>query len=62
MPKYKFDFELNIWLQGVEIDAVNEEEALDILHTMDAEDLIYNGYVKDYEVKNLDIEEEEDYE
>lgn len=60
MPKYKFDFMLNIWLQDVEIEAESYDKAEEVLYNMDVEDLIEEGYIKDYSLTEIDCEEEED--
>lgn len=57
MPKYVLDFDLDIWIQNVEIDAENEEEAKNKLFKMSAEDIVNNGYAKDFNINELDIEE-----
>ena len=49
--KVKFDFVLEAWMQGVEIEADSYEEALRKLYAMDAEDLISEGYIKESDIK-----------
>lgn len=58
---YKFDFSLDAWIQGIEIEADSLEEAEEKFNNMSIEDLLENGYVKDYEKKNIDVEIEEDF-
>lgn len=63
MPRYTFDFDLDSWIQGVKIDAESYEEAKNKLCSMSFQDLIDEGYIKDFSIKDLDCEvEEEDYE
>lgn len=50
--KVKFDFSLDVWMQGVEIEADSYEEALRKLYAMDVEDLISEGYIKESDIKN----------
>ena len=49
--KVKFDFVLEVWMQGVEIEADSYEEALRKLYAMDVEDLISEGYIKESDIK-----------
>ena len=49
--KVKFDFVLEAWMQGVEIEAGSYEEALRKLYAMDVEDLISEGYIKESDIK-----------
>ena len=49
--KVKFDFLLEAWMQGVEIEADSYEEALRKLYAMDVEDLISEGYIKESDIK-----------
>lgn len=57
MPGYSFDFSLDAWIQCLEIEADSVEEAKEKLCKMSIEDLIENGYVKDFAIKDLDVEE-----
>ena len=54
--KVKFDFVLEAWMQGVEIEADSYEEALRKLYAMDVEDLISEGYIKESDIKQEDGE------
>lgn len=65
MKKFAFDFDLDLWLQNVVIEAENEDEAKRILLNMSVNDLLDQGYVKDYDIKQVDcnsIEEDDDIE
>ena len=61
MKKFKFDFNMNAWIQDVEISAESYEEAKKEFDNMTVEDLIDNGYVKDFNITDLDVEEGEEY-
>jgi hypothetical protein len=60
MKKYTFDFSLDAWIQCLEIPAHNLDEAKEKLGKMSIEDLIEYGYVKDFNIINVDVEEEDD--
>lgn len=66
MKKFIFDFSVDAWIKGVEIEADTYEEAEEELHRHTLEDLIEKGYVKDSSISNIDCEveddEEDDYE
>jgi hypothetical protein len=53
MPKYTvtFDFSLDAWIQNVEIEADDIEEAKEKLNKMSLEELVEEGYVKDFNIK-----------
>ena len=55
--KYKFNFNLNAWIDMLEIEADNEEEAYEKLHDLSINDIIENGNVHDYEIDDIDVEE-----
>lgn len=56
MPTYKFDFDLDVWVQSLEISAGSLEEAKEKLCKMSVADLIDYGFVKGYDIKDLDVE------
>ena len=60
MKNYIFDLDLDVWVQGIEIEANNKEEALEKLKGMSVEELINNGYVKDFNLSDVDCDEEDD--
>jgi len=60
MPRYKFDFLLNIWMQDVEIEADNYEEAEELLYEMTSSDILREGYEKQSDITDLDAEEIEE--
>lgn len=61
--KIKFDFMLNLWLQEVEVEGNSEEECLDNLRKMTAEEILEHAFIKDSDLKDVDGEiVEQDYE
>lgn len=61
MKKFTFDFDLDLWIRNLEIIADDKEKAKEEFLKMSVEDLIEEGYVKDYTIKDLDIEEGEEW-
>ncbi len=59
MSKFVFDFTLDIWMQCVEIEAKNYEEAKEKLLNMSVDEILEEGYLKDYDLKQIDCEEKE---
>ena len=56
MAKYSFDFNLQAWIQGVEIEADSYEEAESKLYRMTVEELIEAGYIHTSDVEDVDVE------
>lgn len=56
---FTFDFNLNAWIRGLEIEADSYEEALEKFKMMSFSDIALNGYAKDFEVSDVDVEYEE---
>ena len=56
MAKYSFDFNLEAWIQGVEIEADSYEEAESKLYKMTVEELIEAGYIHTSDVEDVDVE------
>lgn len=55
--KVKFDFNLNAWIQGLEIEADSIEQAKEKLLSMSLEDMIdTDAYIKDSVVGSVDAE------
>lgn len=52
----KFNFNLEAWIEGVEIEADSEEEAREKLCRMNAQELIEAGYVHASDVDDVDGE------
>ena len=60
MPKFIFDLDLDCWVSGIEIEADSLEKAEDALRNMSAEDIIDAGTIKEFDVNDVDVEEDED--
>ena len=60
MPKYQMDVDLDSWIQCLEIEADSPDEAKEKLCKMSIEDIIKEGYVKDFSIRSLDIERVEE--
>ena len=54
--KMKFDFMLNLWLQDVEVEGNSEEECLDNLRRMTAEEILEHAVIRDSDIDNVDGE------
>ena len=52
--KVLFDFNLNAWIKGIEIDADSYEDALAKLHGMSFEELVELGYSKEFKLDDVD--------
>ena len=60
--KVKFNFNLNAWIQNVEIEADSIEEAENKLYRMDVQELIEAGYINTSDLDDVEgevIEEDE---
>lgn len=60
--KVKFNFNLNAWIQDVEIEADSIEEAENKLYRMDVQELIEAGYINASDLDDVEgevIEEDE---
>lgn len=51
--KVLFDFNLNAWIKGVEVEADSYENALAKLHGMSFEELVELGYSKDFRLDDV---------
>ena len=54
--RVKFNFNLEAWIEGVEIEADSEEEAKEKLYRMNAQELIEAGYVNTSDVNDVEGE------
>lgn len=56
MPKYtfNFDFSVDAWIEGLSIEADSIEEAKEKLLKYSLEEILEEGYVKDYNLKDID--------
>lgn len=55
MAKFKLDFSLDAWIRNLEIEADSEEEAINELYKMSIETIMSEGYVDEFETKNIDV-------
>lgn len=62
MKKFTFDFSVDAWIDGVEIDADSYDEAVEELRLMTLEKLVDRGHVKDFDVFDIDVEFDADEE
>lgn len=58
MKKFKFDFDLDMWIREVEIEAESLEEAKKIFNSKDILELISEGCIRDCEISSVDVNEE----
>lgn len=65
MPKYDFNFSLDAWVKSLEIEADSLEEAKEKLNGMSISDIVDEGLVKDFNIKELDVtvdpDDDDDY-
>ena len=54
--RVKFNFNLEAWIEGVEIEADSEEEAKEKLYRMNAQELIEAGYVNTSDINDVEGE------
>ncbi len=52
--KVLFDFNLNAWIKGIEVDAESYEDALAKLHGMSFEELVELGYSKEFKLDDVE--------
>jgi hypothetical protein len=52
--KVVFNFNLNAWIKGVEVEATSYKEALSKLHQMTFDELIETGFSKDFTIEDVD--------
>lgn len=58
---FTFDISVDAWINGLEIEAETYEEALAALNDLRLDEIIDDGYVKSFAIKDLDYDVEEDY-
>lgn len=58
MNNYKFSIDVDAWIDGIEIEAHNIDEAKEKLSSMELEELIGEGYVKGFDITDIDYDEE----
>lgn len=52
--KVVFDFNLNAWIKGVEVEATSYDDAVAKLHSMTFEEILEAGYGKDFSLDDID--------
>ena len=52
--KVLFDFNLNAWIKGIEVDADSYDDAVAKLHGMSFEELVELGYSKEFKLEDVD--------
>ncbi len=62
MKTFTFDINLSCWVQGIEVEADSYEEALEILNSMSADEIVDEGYVKRKDISDIDYDVEDDEE
>lgn len=55
MKKFRLDFDLDAWIQNVEVEANDEQDALSKLSGMTVEELIQQGYVHSWNFSDCDV-------
>lgn len=60
MKQFTFDFDLSCWVKNVTIEAETLEEAQKKLMSMSVDEILNEGFVKDYNLKDVEVEMEED--
>lgn len=58
--KFVFDFDLDLWIKNLEIEADNLEEAKEKLCDMSVRDIIDNASIRDFSISTLDCSVEDD--
>ena len=58
--KYIFDLSIDAWVNSIEIEAESYDDALEELYQLTLEELIEKGYVKGFDIKNIEYDVEGD--
>lgn len=51
--RIRYDFSVDAWIKGVEVDGVDSGDCQDQLYNMTLSELIDEGYVKDFTIKDI---------
>jgi hypothetical protein len=54
--KFRFNFNLEVWVDGIEIEAKSEEEAIEQLYKMSVKEYLEEGYDRDSDISDIDSE------
>ena len=60
MKTFTFDFAVQAWIKGLEIEAETYEEAEKELLSMSLEKIVDKGFVKDSDISDIECETEDD--
>lgn len=60
MKTFTFDFNLSCWIQNLEIEADDYEDAMAKLQSMSFEEIVEEGYVHNFDITDLDCDYDED--
>jgi hypothetical protein len=52
--KVVFDFNLNAWIKGVEVEATSYDEAVSKLHSLTFDEILETGFSKDFNIDDID--------
>lgn len=52
--KVVFDFNLNAWIKGVEIEATSYDDAVSKLHSLTFDEILETGFSKDFNIDDID--------
>ncbi len=52
--KVVFDFNLNAWIKGVEVEASSYDEAVSKLHSLTFDEILETGFSKDFSIDDID--------
>lgn len=52
--KVVFDFNLNAWIKGVEVEATSYDEAIEKLHSLTFDEILETGFSKDFNISDID--------
>ena len=52
--KVVFDFNLNAWIKGVEVEATSYDEAVEKLHSLTFDEILETGFSKDFSIDDID--------
>ena len=52
--KVVFDFNLNAWIKGVEVEATSYDEAIAKLHSLTFDEILETGFSKDFSIDDID--------
>ena len=54
--KFRFNFNLEVWVDGIEIEAKSEEEAIEQLYKMPVKEYLEEGYDRESDISDIDSE------